>query len=262
MADTRQEEKPAVGTPARSEGYRAVVRRLSSAQKPAPGAPAYSRYINRRLGRYLAAAAYRAGLTPNQVTALSALCSAVAIAILATVQPAALTGVLVTFLFLLGYALDSADGQLARLRGTSSMSGEWLDHMVDAAKISSMHLAVLIGWYRFGRVPSERYLLIPIAFCLVTAVLFFGMTLNDQLRRVKTATTGVPAGPRPDASRLRSMAVIGTDFGVVCAAFVLWGWQDGFLVVYSALLAVHVAFLALASVKWFRDMKALDPASG
>jgi phosphatidylglycerophosphate synthase len=262
VAETVQQEQPTVDVPPSAESYRDVLRRLSSAQKTAHGAPAYSRYVNRRLGRYLAAAAYATRLTPNQVTALSALCSAAAIAVLATVQPAAPVGVLVTFLLLLGYALDSADGQLARLRGASSIAGEWLDHMVDAAKISSMHLAVLIGWYRFARVPSPRYLLIPVAFCVVSAVLFFGMTLNDQLRRVRAATSGVPAARRPDSSRLRSLAVVGTDFGVVCAAFVLWGWQDGFLIVYSALLAGHVVFLVLASVKWFRDMQALDSPHG
>jgi phosphatidylglycerophosphate synthase len=262
MAETAQQDQPAVGLQARTEGYRDVVQRLASAQKTARGAPAYSRYVNRRLGRYLAAAAYSTGLTPNQVTALSALCSAVGIALLATVQPAALTGVLVTLLLLLGYALDSADGQLARLRGRSSTSGEWLDHMVDAAKISSMHLAVLIGWYRFGRVPSERYLLIPIGFCVVTAVLFFGMTLNDQLRRVHAATTGGQSVAPGDPSRPRSLAMIATDFGIVCAMFLLWGWQDGFLFVYAALFAAHVIFLALASVKWFRDMQALDVDRG
>lgn len=260
MADTVQQAPSAAPLATKTAGYRAVVRRLASAQKTAHGAPAYSRYANRRLGRYLAAAAYRAGMTPNQVTALSALCSAAGIALLATVQPAALTGVLVTVALLLGYALDSADGQLARLRGTSSISGEWLDHMVDAAKISSMHLAVLIGWYRFGRVPSEGYLLIPIAFCAVTAVLFFGMTLNDQLRRVKAATTGVPHPVPTDSSGLRSLAMVATDFGVVCAIFLLWGWQDGFLIGYAVLFGAHVVFLALASVKWFRDMQALDTA--
>jgi phosphatidylglycerophosphate synthase len=260
VAETVQQEQPAVDVPARAEGYRDVVRRLSSAQKTARGAPGYSRYVNRRIGRYLAAAAYQLGLTPNQVTVLSALCSAAAIAVLALVHPAALMGVLVTGLLLLGYALDSADGQLARLRGMSSTSGEWLDHMVDAAKISSMHLAVLIGLYRFADLHSARYLLVPIGFCAVTAVLFFGMTLNDQLRRIDAATRGVPNVAPSNPSGLRSLAMIATDFGVVCAVFLLWGWQDGFLIGYAALFAAHVAFLALASVKWFRDMQGLDAA--
>jgi phosphatidylglycerophosphate synthase len=247
------------GEPAvRAEGLRAAARRLTSLQKPAGGAPGYSRYVNRRIGRYLAAAAYVVGLRPNQVTALSALCSAAGITVLATVRPGPSTGVLVTGLLLLGYALDSADGQLARLRRMSSTSGEWLDHMVDCVKISSMHLAVLVGLYRFAHLRSAGYLLVPLGFCVVTAALFFGMTLNDQLRRAHAVHTGVAAAAPRDTSRLRSLVLICTDFGTVCAIFLVWGWPTAFLIGYAALFAAHAAFLALASVKWFRDMQALD----
>ena len=67
MADTVQQAPSAAPLATKTAGYRAVVRRLSSAQKTAHGAPAYSRYANRRLGRYLAAAAYRAGGHDAQV---------------------------------------------------------------------------------------------------------------------------------------------------------------------------------------------------
>jgi phosphatidylglycerophosphate synthase len=238
--------------------YREVIRRLSSAQKGAKGAPAYSRFVNRRLGRYLAAGAYLLGMSPNQVTAVSALFSALALVLLATLSPSALLGVLVALGLLLGYALDSADGQLARLRGMSSRAGEWLDHMIDCTKISSMHLVVLISLYRFGHLGSAGYLLIPLGFCVVNAVLFFGMTLNDQLRRGHAAATGIPLRAAPAPSTLRSLAVIPTDYGLVCAVFLLLGWQTGFRVGYALLFLGHAGFLVLASVKWFRDMKALD----
>lgn len=239
--------------------YREVIDRLSSsAQKGAKGAPAYSRFVNRRLGRYLAGGAYLLNMTPNQVTAVSASFSALAIVLLATVSPSLVLGVVVAVALLLGYALDSADGQVARLRGMSSKAGEWLDHMIDCAKISSLHLAVLIGLYRFGHLSSKSYLLIPLAFCVVNAVLFFGMTLNDQLRRGHALATGTPLATAAKPSTLRSLAVIPTDYGLLCASFVLLGWQSGFRVVYGLLFLGHAGFLALASVKWFRDMKSLD----
>ena len=53
-----------------------TIRRLSAAQKGAQGAPAYSRFVNRKLGRVLAALAFHARLTPNAVTGLSAVCTA------------------------------------------------------------------------------------------------------------------------------------------------------------------------------------------
>ncbi len=52
--------------------FRPALRALAAAQKPARGAPAYSRFVNRRLGRVLAAAAHRFRLTPDAVTVLAA----------------------------------------------------------------------------------------------------------------------------------------------------------------------------------------------
>lgn len=89
----------------------------------------------------IAAAAFQAGLTPNIVTLISATLTFTALALVALVEPSAWLGVGLALLLALGYAFDAADGQLARLRGGGSASGEWLDHMVDATKISCLHLA-------------------------------------------------------------------------------------------------------------------------
>src|SRR5437879_1500149 len=126
-----------------------VAAALSCAQKPSAGTPAYSRFVNRRLGRYLAAGAFLAGRTPNQVSLSSGFCSLVGIVLIATIEPSPTLALVVTALLLLGYALDSADGQLARLRGGGSPLGEWLDHMIDCVKIVLLHSAVLISLYRF-----------------------------------------------------------------------------------------------------------------
>jgi len=244
------------------ERYRDVVARLSSAQKHSVGAPAYSRFVNRPLGRRIAAAAYLLGLTPNTVTAISALFSFSGIAVVALVRPAWWTGVLVAVLLVLGYAFDAADGQLARLRGGGSSAGEWLDHVVDAGKISALHLAVLIGAYRFFDLDSALWLLVPIGFVLVANVTFFGMILNDLLRARHAAKTGTPVS-RPAPSTLRSLLVIPTDYGLMCVVFVLLGAPTVFFGAYVLLFAANGAFLLLALVKWFRDMAALDrPVAG
>jgi hypothetical protein len=73
----------AVALPSRADGLGATLRRLSGAQKGAAGAPAYSRFVNRRLGRFLAALAFHAGLTPNAVTGISAAFTATGIGVLA-----------------------------------------------------------------------------------------------------------------------------------------------------------------------------------
>ena len=180
--------------PPAKERFAEVVARLAAAQKRrAPGSPAYSIYVNRPIGRRLAAAAYLAGLTPNAVTAISAVFTFSAIAVIALTPPTPLTGVGIGLLLILGYALDAADGQLARLRGGGSPAGEWLDHVVDAAKLSSLHLAVLVGWLRFLELPSPALLLVPLGFAIVAAVLFFAMILNDFLR---ARATGAPSPNR------------------------------------------------------------------
>jgi hypothetical protein len=100
-------------------------------------------------------------------------------------------------------------------------------------------------------------LLIPIGFTVVSAVMFFGMILNDQLRRQKEAQTGIAVERGSATSLFRSIMVIPTDYGLLCVIFVLLGWPILFLSVYGFLFVANAGFLMLASVKWFNDMKAL-----
>ena len=249
-------EGRSIGRVTPASRYGDVVAALSAAQKTSQGAPAYSRFVNRKLGRLIAAQAFRMKMTPNMITAISAFFSFAAIALLALHRPTLWSGVLICLGLVLGYAFDAADGQLARLQGGGSPSGEWLDHMVDATKIASLHLAVLISAYRFIDIP-EAALLIPVGFTVVAVVMFFGMLLNDQLRRQQEARTGL-AVPRGTAtSFVRSVLVIPTDYGLMCVLFVLLGAPRVFFWVYAVIFLANAGFMALASVKWFRDMKAL-----
>lgn len=235
------------------DSYATVVARLTAAQKPAArSAPAYSRFVNRRIGRYIAAWAYRSGLSPNAVTAISAVWTFAAIAILIVFPPSWWSGIGVAVLLLVGYAFDSADGQVSRLQGTSSAAGEWLDHMVDALKVSTMPLALAIGFFRFA-VVDVTWLLVPVAFAIVSAVLFFGMILTEQLRRAHAAVPlAVDAPGRP--SWIRALLVVPMDYGVLCLSFILLGSVPVFVVVYTLLFAATTVFLLLAAAKWFREL--------
>jgi phosphatidylglycerophosphate synthase len=187
------------------------------------------------------------------VTGISAAFTAAGIAMLVLVAPSGWMGVAVAVCLVLGYALDSADGQLARLRGGGSPAGEWLDHMVDAAKASSLHLAVLIGIYRFETVDHGSLLLIPIGYCVVDAVLYFGTMLNDALRAQHgVATRAEQSDGRPSVGR--SLLVLPTDYGLLCCVFALFGFPNLFVPAYALLFLAMTAFLALASVKWYREM--------
>jgi phosphatidylglycerophosphate synthase len=237
-------------------GLRATLRTLSAAQKGSTGAPAYSRFVNRPLGRLFAALAFSAGLTPNAVTGLSAACTFTGVALVALVAPSVPVGLAVAACLVLGYALDAADGQLARLRGGGSPAGEWLDHMVDATKAVSLHLAIAIALYRF--VPADRGwpLLLPLGFAVVGVVHLFAMLLNEQLRH----NHGRPERAGPTAERpsvLRSFVVLPTDYGVLRLAFVVFGAPSVFMADYTLLFLGSAGYLVLALGRWFREMSGL-----
>jgi phosphatidylglycerophosphate synthase len=248
MTGTRVQPRTETG----SASYWDVVHQLAAAQKNAArSAPAYSRFINRKLGRLLAAWAYRAGLTPNAVTGISALFTFSGIALLMLFPPSAGLGVAVALALVVGYAFDSADGQVARLRGGGSPAGEWLDHVVDATKVSTLPIALAIGLYRF-EATDTAWLLVPLGSAIVSAVLFFGMILTEQLRhRSGMAASAAAPGGR---SWLRPLLVLPMDYGVLCLSFLLLGVLPVFLTVYTLIFIGTTAFLLAALVKWYREL--------
>ncbi|MGY1699127.1 CDP-alcohol phosphatidyltransferase family protein [Geodermatophilus sp. SYSU D00766] len=247
---TRAPARPAPG-----ETLAHTVARLAGAQKGAHGAPAYSRFVNRPAGRVLAALAFHRGLTPDAVTATSAVVTFSAIATVALAPHSWWVGVLVALALALGYALDSADGQLARLRGGGTPAGEWLDHVVDAAKTVCIHLAVLVGLFRQGEV-GDGWLLVPVGFAVADVLYFSAMLLNDALR----AAHGAPTRAAPAAGRagvLRSLVVLPTDYGVLCLVFVLLGSAPAFLSAYGLLALCTAAFVLAGLPRWRREMTRL-----
>ena len=246
--------------PHAAHGFAPAYRQLRNAQKSSKGAPAYSLYVNRPLGRVLAAAAFQVRMTPDQVTLVSAACTFAGIAWLAAGSPTWLTGIGIALLLVLGYALDSADGQLARLRGGGSLSGEWLDHMFDAGKNSAVHLAVLVIAFRHFDLPDLTLLLVPMVFTVATTVSFFGMILNDAMTRHRGAATPVADRTGAKVALLRLLK-IPADYGVLCLIFLTLGAPLLFFTLYTALAAGTTGYVALAVLKWYRDMRALDVRS-
>ncbi|MFD7078187.1 CDP-alcohol phosphatidyltransferase family protein [Nocardioides sp. NPDC059952] len=233
-------------------GFRTHLEALSRAQKPSLNTAAYSRLVNRPAGRVVAAAAHTLGASPNQVTALSATLSAAGLAVLALVEPRWWTGVLVAVLLAAGYVLDSSDGQLARLRGGGSRSGEWLDHTIDCFKTASLHLAVLVSWYRFGPA-TDGWLLVPLGFEVVAVVTYFGLILMPTLR---PAASGAPVAVHENP--LRKWALLPMDYGAQCWMFVLLGLGMVFSWIYALVFVCNAVALAIALRKWWRELRVLD----
>ncbi len=234
--------------------FREALTALGASQKTSKGAPAYSRYINRRLGRVLAASAYTHNWSPNQVTVVSGVFTLSAIGFIALLEPTPFVSLMIVAMLVAGYALDAADGQLARLQSSGSSAGEWLDHTVDACKIATIHLAVLVNWYRYFDSGTEL-LWIPICFQAVATVQFFTVILTDQMRRVHRGTTSMILQGDGTSSMRYSLAVLPTDYGALCLALGLMFWPRSFVAVYLILLVANAGFLAMALPKWYREVR-------
>jgi phosphatidylglycerophosphate synthase len=220
---------------------------LNTAQKPGHGVPAYTRWVNRRLGRLAAAAAASFGISANGVTVLSAACSAVAIVCLAFTSASAWMGISIAVLLAAGYALDSADGQVARLTGSSSPAGEWLDHVVDCVRVPAIHLAVLVGIWQAGVLPVWTMWL-PLAYALTSAGHFMSQILAEQLLKGKAGNNKAPAGT------LRSWLLLPTDMGTLCWVFVLWGNPQLFIAAYGALYLLQLPVFAVSVRRKYRAL--------
>lgn len=237
--------------------FRQAMIAIEGAQKPGHGVPAYTRWINRWLARPFASAAYVRGLTPNTVTAWSGITSSAGLGVLLFADgEGAVTGVAVTLLLALGYVLDSADGQLARLQGSGGPAGEWLDHVVDAVRTPAIHLAVL-----FALIMSHSatwVLVIPALFCLMAVGHFMSQILAEQLSRGYSRDIAEPAGH----SVRRSFLLLPVDHGALCWVFVLWGYPALFLLGYGLLALAQSIIGAPSLIRKYRSLRYLQTNLG
>jgi phosphatidylglycerophosphate synthase len=231
--------------------------RLAGAQKSTASVPAYLRFVNRKAGGVLAAAGYALRLTPTQVTLLSSAASFAGIAVLILHDSSVMAGIAVSLLLLLGYALDSADGQLARVRGGGSKAGEWLDHVADIAKISSLHSAVAIAVLRWFDLGSLLYLAVPVAFLVANVTQFFGMMLRDKL----TVPSREPLAPARTGSLLKAFVLLPLDHGSLALAFLVLGAHTLFLWTYALLALCTVLFSVRSLTKAYRGLLDAEPGA-
>ncbi|MDO8383768.1 MAG: CDP-alcohol phosphatidyltransferase family protein [Microbacterium sp.] len=214
--------------------YTENLQRLRGAQKPGAGVPAYTRWINRRLARHVAAAAAALHITANGVTAISAVISLAGLITLVIAPVTWWSGLAVAALLAAGYVLDSADGQVARLTGTGGPAGEWLDHVVDAIRTPAIHLAVVVAVWAHTDYPLWLGG-IAIAFALIASGQFMSQILAEQLR----AKTDRSVASSEGGGVVKSFLILPNDMGSLCWIFVLWGAIPAFAVAYTLLFAAN-----------------------
>lgn len=246
-----------MSTTAQHEVHTSIVERflearrlLEQAQKPGHGVPAYTRWVNRRGARHVAAVSYSLGVSPNSVTAASGAVSFIGIVLLVALPRTPGSGIAIAILLAVGYLLDSADGQLARLYGSSSKAGEWLDHVVDAFRSPAIHAAVAMSVLL--TTPGLKVLgVVALLYCLVTSGQFLSQILASSLIQ--------GAGRTPArGGKLRSFVLLPTDPGTLCWAFILWGFTDAFSIIYSVLALIAVLHSASSLRRRYRDVARLD----
>ncbi len=238
-----------------SRSFKVALADLASAQKSKRGVSFYSRFVNRPLGRILAAASYKLGLSPNGVTLVSAIITALGMLTFVSGPPSIPRALGTSVFLVLGFALDSADGQVARLTGRGSVAGEWLDHVVDSAKIVAIHGSVLVSFYLYSPT-APAWLLVPLAFQVVSVVIFFGGELERHLAQGR-ADAAQPARAERPPSTVRALALLPADYGILALSFLTTAWPTVFEALYLVLFVANAAIMALLLNKWFAALKRL-----
>ena len=224
---------------------------LRSAQKRRTGVPLYTLLVNRPVGRVIAAATPRT-VTPNGLTLIGAAFTYGALIALLAFADASPWSALVGVALVIGFFFDSADGQLARLRGAGSASGEWLDHVLDSGRIAFLHIATLGYLLRTAAIPTWLAFTLTSVFLLAAVVIFFGGTLFEKL------TTTMPDRTVTSKSLRRSFIMLPVDTGVTCLFYVLLPFPLVFAVVYALATLAKCAVAAVLLGKWFATLRSQD----
>src|SRR6516162_6295362 len=107
----------------------------------------WNRFVARPLAAVLLVPLQATSITPNQVTLLTLVVFAAGAAMLA-LAPGWRALVIAAGVIELSYVLDCVDGQLARLKGTSSPVGAHLDFLMDELKAFLLVGAVAVRLWR------------------------------------------------------------------------------------------------------------------
>lgn len=231
-------------------------RALSAPDFYAESRPAglFTTLISQRLGAYLASGAHRTRLSPTMLTLANLVLGLAAAAFVTTTAgpvaagwlPAWPAGVVAFVAWQLGYALDCADGQLARATGTGSPAGARVDILSDVA----IQIAIVAA---IGEVAVAQRSSTPVwlagAFAgtwminLVTSVMDKQGT-NDSL--VRSASLAVRV-----VKLIRDYGAIITLICVVLA--IVPSWTVWLLVLFTAVnglfLLASIAAAARASIR-------------
>lgn len=130
--------------------------------------------------RFVTVTANRTSITPNQLTVLAAFLGLAAAACFAMASPVWLIAGAVLFHF--SFVVDCMDGKIARLKGTGSVFGVWLDFLFD--RVRDLVCAVALMGGQFAVTGHPVYLWFAVG---IIAVEMFRYLNGPQLAKVRTS---------------------------------------------------------------------------
>jgi len=162
-------------------------------------------YVHRPLAYVLARAVYPLPVSPDAITALSIVAGiGSALALLASFPHHLQVGGLLLFV---SAVLDCADGQLARMRGTSSMFGRMLDGVADLFTVGAVAPATVVVIWRSLDTPLWMKVTVLLLCCLTMVTTSFHTTMYDHYKNVFLRLTGpYQEGEDYEAARSRRAA--------------------------------------------------------
>ncbi len=106
----------------------------------------------------------------------------------------------------LALILDTADGRLARLQGTRSALGQWLDQVLD--ELADMALHAAIAWSAFSRDGQPVWLLLGMLYASGKYLFVVQSLLGEELERTNRETSGRSGRHAAEPGRSRDRDVI------------------------------------------------------
>ncbi len=188
----------------------------------------------RLLARLLAPTRVR----PNAVTLASGSLVLAGSALVALGGPAWASRWMASAALAAALVLDTADGHLARLQGTASEFGRWLDANLD--ELGDMALHASVAWSAFARDGSPAWLLLGMVYATGKYLYVVGSTTGEALEAAPGSSALAEVGAA--SGRLRSLVVMAGHADVrwhlwiVLAAF---GRLDAALVAYAAYFPIR-----------------------
>ena len=157
------------------------------------------------LAERLAAMLEATGVRPNHLTLATAALMLTASAIVAFGGPGYLPSIATALALAAALVLDTADGRLARLQGTSSAFGRWLDQVLDELADVALHAA--IAWSVFQPSRQPHWLAIGMLYLVGKYVFVIqsltGLAFEGEKKWEGKAKSAGEAALEPDAGRAR-----------------------------------------------------------